>query len=215
MRAWSIALIALLAAGAASGADSTGYRKAYFGATKVGAWAQYTMLVDGQTNIGSRATRLADAYGQQQLEVRVKVMMQGKLTPSFTVYALQEGYSLENDALGFGKAVVAATTRQEKTDPRSMDSEMLAIMRKTMPDYAASARFVGTEKIGGKLCDRYTYTNRYPGNPAAQIETGELCLDATVPFGLVHQKAVTRDESGKFVSRFDMRLVESGVGQVR
>ena len=214
MRAWSIALVALLAAGSASGADSIGYRKAYFGATKPGSWAKYTMHVEGQADIGLRNTRLADAGGAQQLEARVEVMLQGKLTPSYTEYMLQPGYSLENDALGFGRAAVAVTTRQEKTYPRPMDAEMLAAMKKSMPDYAASARLVGTENIGGKLCDRYTYTNRYPGNPP-QIETGELCLDASVPFGLVRQKAVTKEESGKIVSRFDVLLVDSGVGPAR
>jgi hypothetical protein len=80
-----------------------------------------------------------------------------------------------------------------------------------MPDYAASAQFVGTENIGGKVSDRYKYTQRHPGNPG-QIETGELWLNASVPFGLVRQKAMTKEESGKVVSQFDMLLVDSGVG---
>jgi hypothetical protein len=209
-----IILAAMIVAGSALAADPVGYRKPYFGATKPGSWAQYTMHVDGQPDIGTRTTRLADADGLQQLEVRANVTVQGRLMPSFTVYTLQRGFSLENDALGFGKAVAAASMRQAKGRPRPMDAETLSAMRKTMPDYAASAHFVGTENIGGKLCDRYSYTNRYPGNPP-QIETGELCLDASVPFGLVHQKAVTKEESGKVVSRFDMLLVDSGTGAVR
>jgi hypothetical protein len=210
----SFVLVALLAVGSALAADSTGYRKAYFGATKPGAWAQYTMRVEGQPDLRTRSTRLADANREQHLEARIDLKVQGKAEASFTEYTLQKGYSLENDALGFGKALVAVSTRREKTHPLPMDNETIAAMKKAMPDYAASARFTGTETIGGRQCDRYTYTNRYAGKPP-QIETGELCLDPSVPFGLVYQKAVTKEESGKLVSSFDMRLVDSGTDPVR
>src|SRR5262249_44896181 len=96
----SFVLAALLAAGSALAADSIGYRKAYFGATKPGAWAQYTMRVEGQPELRMRSTRLADANGEQHLEARLDVKVQGKAEASFTEYTLQKGYSLENDALG-------------------------------------------------------------------------------------------------------------------
>jgi hypothetical protein len=202
--------ISLLSIGVASGADPAGYKKAYFGATTPGSWAQYTMKVEGQADMGYLSTRLPDQAGQQRVEIRVEYMTQGKLTRAYTNYVLKAGYSLENDGLGFGKALVAMSSSTPGTQPYIMPAAVLDNARKTMPDYAASAQFVGTENIGGKISDRYKYTQRHPDNPIT-IETGEVWLNGSVPFGLVKQKAVTKEESGKIVSQFEMLLVDSGV----
>jgi hypothetical protein len=206
----ALAIIAWMAvAGVAFGADPAGYKKAYFAATKPGSWAQYTMRVEGQADMGYVNTRLADEAGQQRVEIRVEYMLQGKLTPAYTDYVLKAGYSLEKDALGFGKALVAMSSRQPGAPAYVMPPDALDSARKTMPDYATSAVFVATENIGGKVSDRYRYTQKHPGNPA-QIETGEIWLSETVPFGLVKQKATTKEESGKLISQFDMLLIDSG-----
>lgn len=204
--------LSLIASGAAA-ADGVGYKKAYFDATRTGSWAQYTMKAEGQADMGYTNARLPDADGHQRVEVRVEYMMQGKLIPMITRYTLKPGYALESDALGFGKAVTAMSSQQPGTPALDMPAATLDAVRKTMPDYAASAQFVGTENIGGKLSDRYRYTRRHPGTPA-QIESGDLWLNDTVPFGLVRQKAVTKDESGKVVSQFEMLLVDSGISKV-
>jgi hypothetical protein len=203
-------LVSMLSAELAFGADSAGYKKAYFAATIPGSWAQYTMKVEGQPDMGYFSTRLADEGGQQRVENRVEYMAEGKLTRTLTSYALKAGYSLENDALGFGKALVSMSSAMPGTKPYVMPPVVLDGARKTMPDYAASAQFVGTENIGGKVSDRYKYTQRHPGDPV-QIETGEIWLNGTVPFGLVKQKAITKVESGKVVSQFEMLLIDSGV----
>ncbi|NDP43509.1 MAG: hypothetical protein GZ089_12465 [Aromatoleum sp.] len=200
----------MVSAGVVSAADAAGYRKAYFGATKPGTWAQYTMKVEGQADMGYLSTRLADEAGQQRVEILIEYMLQGKLTPAYTDYVLKAGYSLEKDALGFGKALVAMSSRQPGSPPYDMPPDVLDNTRKTMPDYGASAQFVGAENIGGKVSDRYRYTQKHPGNPA-QIETGEIWLNENVPFGLVKQKAATREESGKIISQFEMLLIDSGV----
>ena len=210
-KAAAVAFASILSLNVVSAVAATGYQKAYFGATKPGSWAQYTMRVEGQPDMGYLNTRLPDEAGQQRVEVRIEYMSEGKLTSAYTGYVLKPGYSLENDALGFGKALVSMTSRTPGTKPYVMPVAALDSARKTMPDYAASAQFVGTENIGGKVSDRYKYTQRHPGNPA-QIETGEIWLNETVPFGLVKQKAMTKDESGKLVSQFEMLLVDSGVG---
>lgn len=209
----ALALLAtLLATGLATAAGAAGYTKSYFGATKPGSWAQYTMTVVGQPDMGYVSTRLPDTGGNQRVEMRVEYMMQRKLTPSWTNYTLKAGYALESDALGFGKAVVAMSTRVQGGRDQPLPESTLVNVRKTMPDYAASAQFVGTDNIGGRMSDHYTYVNRYPGSPA-QIETGELWLSDTIPFGLVRQKAVTKEETGKTVSQFEMVLIDSGAGK--
>jgi hypothetical protein len=203
------AFVALVAVSLTPTAGAAGYQKAYFGATKPGSWAQYVMKVDGQPDMDYLSTRLPDAGGQQRIEIRIQYMAAGKLTEAFTDFVLKQGYSLEADALGFGKALATMSTRTPGTKAYPMPAAALDNARKTMPDYAVSAEFIGTENIGGKVSDRYRYTQRHPGSPA-QIETGELWLSDTVPFGLVKQKATNKEESGKVVSQFEMLLVDSG-----
>jgi hypothetical protein len=204
--------LSLAVVGVVAAADGVGYKKPYFAATRAGTWAQYTMKIEGQADMGYTNTRLPDVDGRQQVEVRVEYMLQGKLIPMFTRYTLKNGYALEADALGFGKAVTAMSSRQDGSPAQDMPAATLDAVRKTMPDYAASAQFVGTENVGGKMSDRYKYVQRHPGTPA-QIESGELWLSDSVPFGLVRQKAITREESGKVVSQFELLLVDSGAAK--
>ena len=204
-------LLSLCSIGIATAADPTGYRKAYFGATKPGSFAQYVMKTEGQADMGSTTTRLPDENGQQRVQVRIEFQMAGAPTVALTDYVLKTGYSLENDALGYGKALVAMSASSPGTKPTVMPAAVLDSARKTMPDYAASAVFLGTENIGGKDSGHYRYVQRHPGNPE-QIETGEIWLNETVPFGLVKQKAVTAEAGGKVISRFEMLLVDSGRG---
>ena len=65
-------------------------------------------------------------------------------------------------------------------------------------------------KVTGELLEN-AFKFSAPGSPV-QVETGEIWLNETVPFGLVKQKAVTKEESGKLVSQFEMLLVDSGAG---
>jgi hypothetical protein len=108
----ALALFAsMLSLGIASAAGAAGYQKAYFSATKPGSWAEYTMKVEGQPDMGYLSTRLPDDTGQQRVEIKVDYMSEGKVTSAFTGYVLKPGYSLESDALGFGKALVSMSTR--------------------------------------------------------------------------------------------------------
>src|SRR3954463_7837044 len=112
--------IALGSIGIAAAADPSGYRKAYFGATKAGAFAQYAMKVDGQPDIGSTVTRLPDDNGQQRVQVRIEYQAAGTPSVAFTDYVLKPGYSLESDALGYGKALVAMSASAPGTKPTVM-----------------------------------------------------------------------------------------------
>jgi hypothetical protein len=201
--------VALCSIGIAAAADPSGYRKAYFGATKAGTFAQYVMKIEGQADIGSTVTRLPDENGQQRVQVRIEYQAAGTQSVAFTDYVLKTGYSLETDALGYGKALVAMSVSAPGTKPTVMPAAVLDNARKTMPDYAASAVFMGTDNIGGKDSGHFRYVQRHPGNPET-IETGEIWLNETVPFGLVKQKAVTAEPNGKVVSRFETLLVDSG-----
>ncbi len=205
--------VSIALTGTGFGADSIGYRKPYFGATKPGAWAQYTMKTEGQADMGYVTTRLADERGQQRVQTRIEYIASGATTTASTDYVLKPGYTLESDALGFGKALVGMSSSMPGTKPNVMPPAVVESARKSMPDYAVTARFIGTDNIGGKPSDHYSYTQKHPGDPA-HIEAGEIWLNDSVPFGLVKQKAVTTEESGKIVSRMEMLLIDSGTASL-
>ena len=54
------AFATILSLNVVSAVAATGYQKAYFGATRPGSWAQYTMRVEGQPDMGYLSTRLTD-----------------------------------------------------------------------------------------------------------------------------------------------------------
>ncbi len=202
-------LVLMFASFTAPAAETTGFKTAYFGATKVGAWARYIMKVEGQPDMSTVKTRLPDETGQQGVEVRLEYMVDGKLNQAQTVFVMKSGYSLEADALSYGKALVTMRSLVPGAPANSMPPAVVAGARKAMPDYAAHVRFVGTETIADKATDHYQYTLPPTGTPA-QIETGDLWLNAGVPFGLVKQRSLTKEADGKVISKTDMVLTGSG-----
>jgi hypothetical protein len=214
---WSLAavgaLVSVLTAGTLGDVGAAGFQKAYFGATKPRTWAKYTMTIDGKTESVHTSSRLPDEKGRARVRVRTDFTSgayQG--TWSLSDYTLKAGYSVENDALDYGKATESLTMRSKSaTKPMKMKPDMLEAMLNQMPDYASTAVFVSTETVGGKTCDHYKYSQKHPGSPE-QIETGELWLSDTVPFGLVRQRAVFKEPSGKVVTEYEMNLAESGTG---
>lgn len=203
-------LVSLLCTPLLAAAGPSRYKKAYFGVTKPGAWAQYTMSMPGFPDSPTTYTRLPDEGGQVRLQIRSDFTNDGQASTSFSDYKLKKGYSLEKDALSFGAAVVSLTVRTGKGEPTVMQPAVLENVRKTSPNYASAVKFVATETVDGKTCDRYKYTLKHAGNPV-QIETGELWLNETVPFGLVRQRSVTK-ASGKVLTQYTMTLTDSGSG---
>jgi hypothetical protein len=76
----------------------------------------------------------------------------------------------------------------------------------SVPPFAATATFKGTETVGGKLSDHYSYTRA--GDP--YTETGDVWLNAGVPFGVVKQTTTTTDAAGKVMWTTESLLVSSG-----
>jgi hypothetical protein len=205
-------LLAVLQATAAPGSDApTGYRKAYFGATKPGAWAKYRMTAGGAPEGFTTYTRLPNEGGHPRLQVRMETKAEGEKKTIYSDCILETDYSFQKDALSFGKAIESVSVWEEGAEAEELDDDELDEMRRTMPDFGPAAKFVATEIVLGKTCDRYRYTQRHTGEPE-QIEKGDIWLDETVPFGLVRQAGTARDASGKLLSRFEMNLVDSGTG---
>jgi len=205
-------LLAILLLVAAPLAFADGFKKAYFGATKPGSWAKYTLKTSAG-DMTSLYTRLADDdQGQARIEMRTE--FSNKETPtSINRYTLRKGFALDRDLMDYGPGIVAGEMgiagEVQPTDPAT-----LAIIAKTLARYGANAKFLGSDTVAGKKCDRYSYTVRFPGDPE-QIENGEIWLNDAVPFGLVKQKATTKDPGGKEISSYEETLVESGVGEAK
>jgi hypothetical protein len=209
--AWTLAVPLLLSGGLAAGQDTAGFRKAYFGATAVGAWAKYRMTSPGAQEGFTTYTRLADEEGQQRLRVRVEFTAEGRRNTANNEYTLEKGFSLEKDALGFGRAVESAVTWQGSDEPEELPDEAVEDLQAMAPDFGERARFVAAEIVSGRKCDRYRYTQKHPGDPAT-FEAGEIWLDPTVPFGVVRQTGELTDSRGRFISSYAMLLMDSGTG---
>lgn len=201
----------LFFAALAAGQDSAGFQKAYFGATGVGAWARYRMTSPGAQEGFTTYTRLADEDGQQRLRVRVEFTTEGRRNTANNEYTLEKGFSLEKDALGFGRAVDSAVTWQGNDPPEELPDEALEDIQTMAPDFGERARFVAAETISGRRCDHYRYTQKHPGDTTT-FEAGEIWLDPTVPFGVVRQTGELTDSRGRFLSSYAMLLMDSGTG---
>ena len=210
MKAKAAILVFSLMGSALAGAGAAGFQKKYFAATRPGAWAKYVMTVGGKSESVTLYTRLPDDKGRQRLQVRTDFTSgtnQG--TWSVSDYRLKTGYSLEDDALDYGRATEGLTMQAKGSQQVKMNASMLKAMVENMPDYSRSAVFVSTETVNGLACDRYKYTQKHPSSPV-QIESGELWLNETVPFGLVRQRVVFDEATGKRLSDYEMNLQSSG-----
>lgn len=206
MRNTAIAALLLLAAPLAF---ASGFKKAYFGATKPGSWAKYAMHTSAG-DITFTSTRLSDDAGQPRIEIKTEFA--DKTTPTaINRYTLKKGFDIDHSLMDYGPAIVdgemGVGDEIQKTDPAT-----LAAISKTLARYGENAKFVGSETVNGKKCDHYSYTVRFEGDPA-QIETGDLWLNDSVPFGLVKQKASTTDEKGNDISSYEENLTDSGSGK--
>jgi hypothetical protein len=113
--------------------------------------------------------------------------------------------------MDYGPSIVAGEMGT-LDDVQPTDPNTLAIIGRTIAQYGANSKFIGTETVNGKKADHYSYVVKYPSD-APQIETGEVWLSDAVPFGLVKQKATTKDESGKEISSYEEVLTDSGVSE--
>lgn len=204
-------LVCLLSTDLLAAASSSGYKKAYFGATRPGSWAKYTMSMPGFPDSTSTYTRLPDEGGEARLQIRSDYKGDAQASTSFTDYRFRKGYSLEKDALSFGAGIVGMTVRAGDAEPMKMDAAVLENVRKAMPNYTPAVKFVATETVAGKACDHYKYSLKSAG-AFVQLQTGDLWFNETVPFGLVRQTGITKDASGKVLSEFVMTLTDSGSG---
>jgi hypothetical protein len=204
-------LIASLGIGPVAGGDLP---RAYFEATGPGTWARYeTTLSDGGKNTATY-TRLADESGAFVVEVTTE-FLEGPATGhrSVSIFVLDPDFDWKQRFLSFGKALSGATFVMEGRPPMPQPEKMVEAMRESMADFAGGFKAAGTTTRGGVECDLYTY-KAVLGGPNSGTMGGEVCLNADVPFAVVHQTATSHGEkSGE--SSFETRLLESGAAPPR
>lgn len=186
---------------------AAGWNKPYFSATKPGSWASYrTTSTIGPPSILT-ITRLADRDGQVVLEMVSE--FNDNVTPSSTQRVqLAAGFDTDRELIDYLRGVASMGYSVKGGEFTAMPAAAITNM-KNMPGYAATAVFKATETVDGKACDHYSYTRGQKPNP--QIETGDIWLNAAVPFGEVKHTTTSKDPSGKLLWTTETLLTGSGV----
>jgi hypothetical protein len=203
-------LLATFCTSPASGADLA---RAYFEATEPGSWARYETSTLGGGRNAATYTRLSNEGGGFVVEVATEFLEgAGVGGGSTSVFELAPEFDWKRRFLSFGKSLTGVTFVMKGRPPMPQPERMVAAMRESMADFTGGFEAVGTATHAGITCDVYTFQAVLGGrNPGTM--SGELCLSAAVPFGLVHQTATMRNESGE--SAFETVLVDSGSGSPR
>lgn len=208
-------LLAVLLAPLATAAVFAGdLPRAYFEATAPGSWARYETTVAGSGKNAATYTRLLDQNGGLVVEVATE-FLEGAAAGqrSTSIFELAPDFDWQRRFLSFGKALTGATFVMEGRPPMPQPERMVAAMRESMADFGGGFEAAGTVTRTGVECDLYTF-HAVLGGPNSGTMSGEICLSAAVPFGIVHQTATSRhEESGE--SSFETRLVDSGSGPPR
>ena len=204
---WPIALALLLAASATARAQ---FRKSYFEATKPGAWARYSVSYGGPPTMEYTYRRLPDDAGS----VRIQFTMEYKAGPAkgttFTyVDWMKPGFPIEKDAITYAKWLSKMTIQQGKGKPETKTGKDLTAIAETMTDYGELSSYVASGAVDGKPCDHYAYKWSKTSKPP-MVESGNLWLNETVPFGIVKSDMKIQYPKGDTLTTMEWKLVASG-----
>ena len=187
--------------------------KDYFGATTPGTWAEYQLEASGGTKATSSSQRSADADGHVVLDETTKIQAgPGAGSEAKNTLVMPKDFNLARDWLSYGKFTEKMTMKYgELVMPA--DATTLEAIKKSAKDFRGAVTFEAVEQVDGHTCDRYAYAVAI-GGPGALKETGQLWLDASVPFGIVRQVAKSPNSDGSSASTFELKLQHTGKVQV-
>ena len=217
-----LGLLALGSASIAPAADLSTFQKAYFGATRPGAWARYEQKSQDQkgreTVSIQTVSRLENEGDAVWMEVRTEPKG-GKPKASTFKYLMKKDFRVERNALDFMKHIDRIITQEDGGEATEMPLEMLKMMAGSLTgnvDYGADVTARGTETVEGRSADRYAMSGKFAMKVAFMEIKGswesDLWLNDSVPFGRVKESTTTKDEGGKLLARTDSRLLETGAG---
>jgi len=187
---------------------SADWKKPYFGATPVGSWATYATKSSVGAPSVTTSMRLDDRKGRVRLEDRTTYP--GKeYPPSAQRFELAATFRIQSDLFDFARWLAASSSSTNGGAFQPMSADVVKTMKDMATPIGTIAVFVKSETVDGKECDHYAYSARsqVPG----QVETGDLWLSDTVPFGLVRRTSTHKDQSGRVVFSMEQDLIDSGM----
>ncbi len=220
---FALGIVISLAAGAAR-ADLATLKKAYFGASKPGAWAKWEQTTTdpkGKTSVVEMTMARLENEGELVwMEVRVEPKAGSKQKPSTTRYLLNPQYQPEKNPLDFVKYIERIIVQEDGKEAAEMPWEMVRPMMQGvlgMVDFGSDVVEKGAETVDGRACERFGMSGRYEFkilffNMKGTYES-DLWLSDSVPFGRVKETDVVKDDKGN-VTRTEWKLVGSGSGYV-
>jgi hypothetical protein len=197
------------------GADSLD--KAYFAATPPGAWAEYESNWEMPNGMAGASAyvyiRAEDSEDRVQVEIDTQTLSgPGEGMTTLQLFVMDAEFDLSRDFLNRMRHLEASVAKSGDGPAALMQDNVIGIMREASGDLTNSVTFQGTKQIEGRECDHYLYSYSTAGAYVTHQE-GEICLDETVPFGVVYQKGRSTDTDGKLISSYEQRLVDSGTGK--
>ncbi len=197
-----------IAAGTTAGAEDLPHP--YFEATNPGSWAKYQTSISSGGETMATYTRMTDHTGGFAVEIVTEFLEgPGAGGGSTSIFALSPDFDWKRRFLSFGKALSGATFVMDGRPPMPQPEQMVTAMRESMAEYGGGFEAKGSAVHDGIGCDVYAF-HAVLGGPNPGTISGELCLSAAVPFGLVHESAVSRSQNSAEYS-FETMLVGTGV----
>lgn len=187
------------------------WKKPYFAATPAGSWARYADTTP-QMKMTTTMTRLADEDGSARVKLHMD-FADHQYPPVENHYTLKKGFPLDRKLIDYMSEIQSGAVVAGDAEPAVLDEATIAAIAKSAVRYEPVAKFKGTETIDGKKVDRYGYTIRTESlneSMPATTETGDLWFCSSVPFGLVKQSSVTKDDKGNVTMSYERMLVASG-----
>jgi hypothetical protein len=205
-------LLFLLIASSVTFPAAAAWKKAYFGSTPAGSWARYS---DSTPDMKMTTTirRLDDEDGNARIELLIE-FANNEYTPVHNNYTLKKDFPLNRKLIDFMSEIQGGSVASGDAEAMAYDAATIEAINSNSAKYEPTAKFQGTETIGGKKADRYSYTIRYESKHESMpstTETGEVWLSDAVPFGLLKQSSVTKDDKGNVTMKYERALVESGL----
>lgn len=217
MRRGLLGLLAPLSAALAGAATASAgdLPKPYFAATKPGTWTRYeskSPQVEGTTVY--TYVRLPDDGGRVVISLRVDFPTGPyRGTWSKTTYVTKAGFDAAADLINFLSVIEGSTYEMPGQAPmKEQDETTLEAIRLAVSNYEGAFSPKGSASVDGRACDQFTYKAPSKG-PNPTVDTGEIWLDSTLPFGIVRQVGTITNKQGEVMSKYDMRLLAHGTGE--
>lgn len=219
-----LSAVLLLALGSsAPAADLATFQKAYFNATRPGAWVKYEQTsTDPKGKVQKSEVTMSRLEGDGNsvwFEMRMVPKEGAKGKPTTMKYRLNTDFKVEKNALDYMKYVEKMIMQEDGKEameyPANMIGQMTAAFASKV-DYGANIASLGPCEGSGKIGEKYLIKGSFEVDLVIMKMKGtsesEICMSDSVPFGRLYEKTVTTSDKGKPMGTIESRLIDSGSG---